>query len=607
MKKRIARIIAAFVAFVLLAIITHIIELPLYVSLPLYIVLYAFIGWDVAYRAIRGIFNGMLTDENFLMLVATVGAFIVGELSEAVAVILFYQTGELLQDAAVGKSRRSIAQLMELRPEKARLLKNGTEIEVNPESVEAGDIVLVKTGERVPVDGIIQSGQSALDLSMLTGESVPTSVSVGSEALSGAINLSGALEIKATCAYESSTAARIMELVEKSAGQKAKTESVISRFAAVYTPIVMICALLLALVPSLITGNWSVWTYRALTFLVVSCPCALVISVPLAFFGAIGGASRMGVLIKGGTFVEALSKTDVLLTDKTGTLTKGAFEVKRVEPAENREQILAVAAVAESRSLHPIARAISMAAPKIDVSGYVVKEQAGKGVSATREDDEIIVGSIVWLEENGISVEKSEIDGNAIYVARNRKYLGAIEVGDEIKPNAKHTIAALKAHGIRTVMLTGDEERVAKEVASRVGIDEYHAGLLPDGKIRVAEKYLNRKKKTAFVGDGINDAPVLMRADLGIAMGALGSDSAIEAADIVLMNDDLSSITRALQLAKKTMRIVRFNVAASLAVKIAVMVLSSFGLVGMWAAIIADVGVMCLAVLNSLRTLRKVK
>lgn len=607
MKKRIIRVGVALLLFAILGVIELTVEVPLYISLPLHIAVYLFVGYEVAYKALRGLVRGLVTDENLLMFIATVGAFIIGEYLEAIAVMLFYQVGEIFQDLAVGKSRRSIVQLMMIKPEKATVIVDGEEKEIAPEEVKVGEIILVRVGEKIAVDGVLVEGESLIDQSMLTGESVPKSVKTGESVLSGSVNLCGVIKVRATSEYGESTVAKILDLVENATAKKAKTEKFISRFATVYTPIVTVLALIVAIVPSLITGDWSLWVYRALTFLVVSCPCALVISVPLAFFGAIGGASRLGALIKGGNFVEALSKVSVLLTDKTGTLTKGKFVVKRVFPQENREEILRLASIAESKSLHPIAKCIVSEYGENITDEYERSEIAGKGVIAKNKSEEIIAGSYSLMKEKGVILEDYDCDETTVFVAKNGKLSGYIEVGDEIKDEAITAVTLLKKQGVKTVMLTGDSERVAKSVASALGIDEYHYSLLPNDKVCIAEEYLRQGKTVAFCGDGINDAPVLTRVSVGVSMGAIGSDSAIEASDIVLMQDNLLALVKAKTLAKKAVKIVKQNIAFSLAVKIAVMIMSAFGILGMWWAILADVGVMCLAVLNSLRTLKKVK
>lgn len=588
---------------------------------------YLVIAYDVLWRAARNIAHGKIFDENFLMIVATVGAFCILEFAEAVAVMLFYQVGEYFQDYAVGRSRRSITALMEICPQTARLLTDDGEQTVAPEDVPVGSVVVVRAGERVPIDGVVESGEGLLDCSALTGESVPVAVKAGDAALSGAISASGVLRIRTQKPYADSTASKILELVENAASRKAKAESFITRFAAVYTPAVVVCAVLLAVVPSLALGYndsavWLNWVTRALTFLVVSCPCALVISVPMSFFGGIGAAGKLGILVKGGNFLELLGKADTLVLDKTGTITKGAFEVASV--TGERDTVLLAAAQAEYFSNHPVARSVVAAAKTLGFEpspSVSATELAGRGVVARDGDKETVCGNLALMTERGITVP-TECDarlGTVVYVAVNGEYLGAIEIADAIKEDSEAALSALKAQGVRTVMLTGDNARAASAVAARVGVDEFRAELLPDMKVAEVEKIIEaadggnggkskrRRKRgaVAFVGDGINDAPVLSRADVGIAMGALGSDAAIEAADVVLMNDKLTQIVTARKIAKRTVRIVKQNIVFALAVKLAVLVLAAFGLANMWLAVFADVGVAVLAILNAMRTLRQ--
>lgn len=590
---------------------------------------YLVIAYDVLWRAARNIAHGKIFDENFLMIVATVGAFCILEFAEAVAVMLFYQVGEYFQDYAVGRSRRSITALMEICPQTARLLTDDGEQTVAPEDVPVGSVVVVRAGERVPIDGVVESGEGLLDCSALTGESVPVAVKAGDAALSGAISASGVLRVRTQKPYADSTASKILELVENAASRKAKAESFITRFAAVYTPAVVVCAVLLAIVPSLALGYndsavWLNWVTRALTFLVVSCPCALVISVPMSFFGGIGAAGKLGILVKGGNFLELLGKADTLVLDKTGTITKGAFEVASV--TGERDTVLLAAAQAEYFSNHPVARSVVAAAKPLGFEpspSVSATELAGRGVVARDGDKETVCGNLALMTERGITVP-TECDarlGTVVYVAVNGEYLGAIEIADAIKEDSEAALSALKAQGVRTVMLTGDNARAASAVAARVGVDEFRAELLPDMKVAELEKIIEaadggnggnggkskrRRKRgaVAFVGDGINDAPVLSRADVGIAMGALGSDAAIEAADVVLMNDKLTQIVTARKIAKRTVRIVKQNIVFALAVKLAVLVLAAFGLANMWLAVFADVGVSVLAILNAMRTLK---
>lgn len=585
------------------------IDASVWMWLGIYLAIYLFIGWDVAFRAVTGVFRGELLDENFLMFIATVGAFAVREFPEAVAVMAFYQLGELFQNYAVGKSRASIASLMDIRPDVATVIRGGEEIVVDPEEVEIGEIILVRPGEKIPLDGVVEGGTGTLNTAALTGESAPVDVAPGSEVISGSISVSAALKIRSTKAFGESTVSKILDLVENASSEKAKAENFITKFARYYTPAVVIGAVLLAVVPPLFLGIsdgavWMSWLTRALSFLVVSCPCALVISVPLSFFGAIGGASKAGILVKGGNYLEVLNETDVFVMDKTGTITKGSFEVKKVLPEAKRDEILAAAAIAERLSTHPIARSIEEATGGEAPSDYRIEEIAGEGVKAARGEEVIYAGNKRLMARAGVAAEEINEVGTIVYVAKNGEYLGAIVIGDTIKPDSARAIAELKAEGSRTVMLTGDNEKTAAAIAAEAGVDEYASGLLPAGKVEHIAKYLGRKRKTAFVGDGINDAPVLMRADVGLAMGALGSDSAIEAADIVLMNDSLASIPVAKRIAKKTMRIVYENIVFALGVKAAILILSALGITGMWLAIFADVGVAVLAILNAMRMLR---
>ncbi len=601
------RIVLALVLAAIAAVASAYIEVRA-LRIAVFLLPYAVIGYDVAWRAVRGAVRGQMLDENFLMFLATVGAFIIGEYVEAVAVMLFYQVGELFQSYAVAASRKSITSLMEICPDFATVVREGAEHEVLPEEVEVGEIITVRAGERVPLDGVVVSGESALNTAALTGESVPVRVGVGSEVLSGSINGSSVLSVRVAKPYSDSTVARILELVENAADKKAKTERFITRFATVYTPVVVALAVLLAVLPPLVIDFnnavvWADWVYRALNFLVVSCPCALVISVPLAFFGAMGGASKQGILIKGGGAIEGMAKVTTVAMDKTGTITKGTFEVTGVCPQNMRDEILRAAAIAERQSTHPIARSILAVTGDVGGDGYAVSELAGKGVIAVCGEDVIVVGNAELMREYGFTPMSAF--GTAVHVARG-KYLGVIKVGDTVKADARDAIADMHALGLRTVMLTGDNEAAARSVASEVGVAEYKSGLLPTDKVTEVEKLLE-SERTAFVGDGINDAPVLMRADVGVAMGGIGSDSAIEAADVVLMRDGLSALPQLKRIAKKTMRISRQNIIFALGVKGAVLVLSALSLAPMWAAIFADVGVAVLAILNSMRMLKPVK
>ena len=603
-QRTLIRILAAGALFLAAFLIDRLLEPEWYLSLAAFLVVFCLIGYDVVWKAIRGIVHGQVLDENLLMLIAAVGAFCIGEYPEALAVILFYQVGELFQSYAVGKSRKSIASLMDIRPDAATVWKDGEEKTLDPDEVQVGDLIVVRPGERIPLDGTVVDGQSSLNTSALTGESVPVTCRPGDAVLSGSINMSGVLRIRCDKLFYDSTFSKILDLVENASTKKAKAENFISKFAKYYTPIVVALAVVLAIVPPLFTHEWTVWIRRALTFLVVSCPCALVISVPLSFFGGIGGASRQGILVKGGNYLELLSKVNTVVFDKTGTITKGSFEVQQVYPPEAREHILHCAAVAESGSLHPIALSVRRAAGEVSADGYEITEIAGKGVSAEREGQRILVGNAKLLEENGIECTLPDDFGTIVCVAENGAYLGAIVISDRVKEDSTAAVAELKAQGCKTVMLTGDNAASAQFVADLVGIDSVAAELLPADKVEKMESLLREKKPgdvVAFAGDGINDAPVLMRADVGIAMGGVGSDSAIEAADVVLMYDTLTSIPLAKRIARKTVRIVRENIVFALSVKIAVLILSAAGLVGMWLAIFADVGVSVLAVLNAMR------
>ena len=579
--------------------------------LPLFLLPYLVIGWDILWKAGRNITHGQVFDENFLMCIATVGALILGEYAEAVGVMLFYQVGELFQSCAVGKSRRSIAALMDIRPDCARVEREGTWVEVDPEEVAVGEIIEVRPGEKIPLDGVVISGTSALDTAALTGESLPRDTAEGEEVPSGCLSITGLLRLRVTKEFGQSTVAKILELVENAAEKKAKTEQFITRFARYYTPAVVIAAVVLAVVPSLITGQWEEWVRRALTFLVISCPCALVISIPLSFFGGIGGASARGILVKGGSYLELLARTETVVFDKTGTLTRGVFEVERAEPAQGvtAAELLEAAALAESRSSHPIARSVCRAFGK-EVSPERVKrmqELPGFGVSADVDGHTVLAGNEKLLTREGIAVPAVEGVGTLIYVARDRRYLGCLVVADQLKETAASAVDSLKKQGIRTVMLTGDSAAVGQAVAARLGLDEVHARLLPGDKVERVESLLERKalkKALVYVGDGVNDAPVLARADVGIAMGGLGSDAAIEAADVVLMDDDPAKLTAAMSIARKCVAIVRQNIVFALGVKGLFLILGALGVSNMWAAVFADVGVAVIAILNAMRMLR---
>ena len=574
---------------------------------------YGVIGWDVLWRAVRNIAHGQVFDENFLMALATVGALAIGEYPEAVFVMLFYQVGELFQSYAVDQSRKSITALMDIRPDYANMEgPDGRLEQVDPEDVSVGDTIVIKAGERIPLDGVVLEGSSTVDTAALTGESLPRRVESGDDVISGCVNLSGLLKVQVTKAFAESTVAKILDLVENSAGKKAKAEHFITRFARYYTPVVVLSAVALALLPPLFTSiQWVDSIQRALNFLVVSCPCALVISVPLSFFGGIGGASRDGILVKGGNYLEVLARTEIVVFDKTGTLTRGVFNVTAIHPDHCDEgQLLELAALAESYSDHPISRSLKEAYGKeLDAARVSdVEEIAGRGVRAVVDGRAVCAGNDRLMEDIGVSWHPCHRVGTTVHVASDGVYLGHIVISDEVKPDAKEAVAALKAVGVRkTVMLTGDAKAVGEDVAKQLGLDEAHTQLLPAGKVARVEELLREvspKGALAFVGDGINDAPVLSRADIGIAMGGLGSDAAIEAADIVLMDDRPSKIAHAIRIARRTLSIVKQNIVFALAVKLLVLALSAVGLASMWAAVFADVGVSVIAILNAMRALR---
>lgn len=608
----VARIAASAVLLVAAVLIPYEGPWRFVLFLPAYFV----IGWDVLWKAARNIAHGQVFDENFLMALATVGAFCTGffgegEYPEAVFVMLFYQVGELFQGYAVGKSRKSIASLMDIRPDYANVERDGQLTQVDPEEVAVGDTITVKAGERVPLDGVVLEGQSMVNTSALTGESVPRQVQPGDDVISGCVNQSGLLRVRVTKPFGESTVQKILDLVENSSSKKAKAENFITKFARYYTPIVVFCALALALVPPLFVGDWVGWVQKALIFLVVSCPCALVISVPLSFFGGIGGASRQGILVKGGNYLEVLANTEIVVFDKTGTLTKGVFNVTAIHPEEYSESgLLEMAALAESYSDHPISRSLKEAwGQELDASRVgEVEELSGRGVRAQVDGKTVCAGNDKLMEEIGVKWHPCHHVGTTVHVAVEGKYIGHIVISDEVKPDAKEAIAALKAQGVKkTVMLTGDAKAVGESVAKDLGLDEAYTQLLPGDKVDRVEALLSQKSpkgKLAFVGDGINDAPVLSRADIGIAMGALGSDAAIEAADIVLMDDKPSKIAKAMEISQRTLRIVRQNIVFALAVKLLVLALTPFGIANMWEAVFADVGVMVIAILNASRALQ---
>ena len=572
-------------------------------SVFVYLVPYAIVGGDVVRKAVRQLFFGRVFDENLLMTIATVGAFVLGENLEAVAVMLFYAVGELFEHIAVGRSRRNIAALMDIRPDMATVIRGGVEVTVSPDEVKVGEIIVVRPGERIPLDGKVLEGRSGVNTSALTGESLPRDIVEGERAVSGTVNLSGVLKIQTESEFEQSTVSRILELVSSAASKKSTSEAFITRFSRYYTPAVVICALVLAVIPSIITGDVSKWVSRGLVFLVVSCPCALVISVPLSFFSGIGRASGRGILIKGSGYLDGLSRIKTVVFDKTGTLTKGEFEVSNVESLTGGEELLSLAASAELYSAHPIARSIVRAAGNGIKKPSQVRETSGLGVEAEVDGSTVFVGNERLMREKNIDFKPIDKIGTVVYVARDGEYLGCITVSDCIKEEARGLVAALKKAGVqRTVMLTGDRPEIGEAVAKELSFDRAVCSLLPEGKVSALEELLMVGKiSVAFVGDGINDAPVLTRSDIGIAMGALGSDAAIEAADVVLMDDNLSKIPEAIALSRRVMRIVKQNIVFAISVKLGVLALSAFGLTGMWLAIFADVGVAVLAILNAMR------
>lgn len=615
-KMALIRIIVAAVLMIVLGLVSHFANINEYVLFALYMVPYLVVGYDVLWKAVKGIGRGQVFDENFLMAIATVGAIILQEYTEGVAVMLFYQIGELFQSIAVGKSRKNISDLMDIRPDYANIEEDGKLVQVDPDTLEPGSVIVVEPGERIPIDGVVVEGESSLNNSALTGESIPVDVGPDSPVNSGGINLSGVLKVRTTKAFGESTASKILELVENAGSRKAKAENFITKFAKYYTPAVVAAAVLLALAPPLarlamsLDPLWTQWIYRALTFLVISCPCAIVVSVPLSFFGGIGGASNAGILIKGSNYMETLANIKTVVFDKTGTLTRGNFAVTGVHHSPyEEEELLRLAAHAESHSPHPIAKSILTAYGKeLDPSLVSdVKEISGHGVTAMVDGHEVAAGNNRLMTSLDIPFHDCHSIGTIVHVAIDGEYAGHIVISDELKEHSKEAIAGLKEAGIRrTVMLTGDNEATAKQIAEYINVNEVHAGLLPADKVTIVERLLQKQNKNetlAFVGDGMNDAPVLSRADLGIAMGALGSDAAIEAADVVLMDDDPLKITKAVRIARKCMRIVKTNIWFAIGVKFACLILGALGIANMWIAIFADVGVMVLCVLNAIRCL----
>lgn len=612
------RIIVSALLLIAVKAVTSFIEVNRLIELLLYLIPYFVIGYDILKKAVKGIFRGQVLDENFLMAVATVGAMALGEYLEGAAVMLFYQIGELFQSVAVGRSRKNISELMDIRPDYANIEIDGKIVKADPDEVETGTEIIINPGEKVPIDGVITYGSTTLDTRALTGESVPREAGTGDEVISGAVNLSGMIRVKTTKEFGDSTASKILDLVENSSMKKSKSENFITKFAKYYTPAVCIGAVALALFPPLVRllagyeAMWSEWIIRALTFLVISCPCALVISIPLSFFAGIGCASANGILVKGSNYLEALSKTKYVVFDKTGTLTKGVFDVTDIYPANGfeRDEIIKYAAFAESASSHPISLSLKRAYGKeIDLSSVTdIEEIAGHGVSAVAEGKRILAGNKKLMKREGIIVDK-EIDyGTAVYISVNGAYAGCIVISDVVKDTSGSAVAELKKIGVKkTVMLTGDTKKAAQEAAYKLGVDEVYSELLPADKVAMVEKLLEEKQskeKLAFVGDGINDAPVLSRADIGVAMGALGSDAAIEAADIVLMDDDPAKISLAAKISMNTLKIVKENIALALIIKAVCLLLGAIGIANMWFAIFADVGVMVIAVLNSVRALK---
>lgn len=609
MKKRLIRIIISFIIFIIANLLSSSFEI---ISSSLFVISYLIVGYDILKKAFRNIIRGKIFDENFLMALATIGAFAIKEFPEAVAVMLFYQVGELFQSYAVDKSRKSISSLMDIRPDYANVYRDKEIERVDPDDVNIGEIIIVKPGEKIPLDGKVVEGESLLDTKALTGESVPRHATIGDRVLSGCINVDGVIKIEVEKEFDESTVSKILELVENASNRKSKSENFITKFAKVYTPVVVLIAVILAFVPPIIVGFscFSDWLYRALSFLVVSCPCALVISIPLSFFGGIGAASRMGVLVKGSNYLEKLANTEMVVCDKTGTLTKGIFEVQKIDAiGYSDEELIKLASHAECFSNHPISLSLKKSYGK-DINDSIVsktQEVSGQGVIAKVDGKEVLVGNELLMKNKKIKYKKNNDVGTIIYVAIDKKFAGSILISDEIKEDSYLAIASLKKESIdKFIMLTGDRKSIAEDVAKKLSIDEYYAELLPADKVSKVEELMHNKKENQnliFVGDGINDAPVLAVSDIGVAMGALGSDAAIEAADIVLMTDELSKISKTIHIAKKTIRIVKENIAFAIAIKVGVLILSALGISTMWEAVFADVGVSVLAILNALRIL----
>ncbi len=612
-KKMNIKLIKIIVSIILVVISTIIKFDNSLVNNVLYILAYLIVGLEIVLKAIRNILRGKVFDENFLMSVATIGAFCIGEFQEAVAVMIFYQVGELFQSYAVDKSRKSISNLMDIRPDYANVYRDNEIEKIDPDDVNIGEIILIKPGEKIPLDGVVVEGESMLNTLALTGESVPRKVSINDEVLSGCVNIEGTLKVKVSKEFGESTVSKILDLVENASGRKSKSENFISKFARYYTPIVVIIAIVLAIIPPLIIkdASFNDWIYRALSFLVVSCPCALVISIPLSFFGGIGAASKIGVLIKGSNYLEALANTEIVVCDKTGTLTEGVFKVQKIDAVGySDDELLRYASYAEHFSNHPISHSIKEAYGKeIDEKQITeVKEIAGKGISAKVNKKLVLVGNEKLMKENNIKYDKSKEVGTLVYVAIDKKFAGTIVIADKIKDDAFKAVKLFRENNIqKIIMLTGDHKNISEDVASKLNLDEFYSELLPQDKVEIVEKLMQKKDgngKLVFIGDGINDAPVLALSDIGVAMGALGSDAAIEAADVVIMTDEPSKIANAINISKKTMRIVKENITFAITVKIAVLILSALGIASMWAAVFADVGVSVLAIINALRILR---